>query len=140
MACGPAHIARAALEGIAWRVADIVEAMSAQAPVEALRVDGGLTNDQTLLQVQADAWASRWRVGRADTTVLGAAMLAAVGAGAVRERRARRARCWAGADRRARLRSASARRRGAGAFVERASALAPPRAARPPAGQPSRAS
>jgi glycerol kinase len=77
----PAHVARAALEAIAWRVADIVEAMTSVAPVESLRVDGGLTNDETLLQIQADALGRPLIVGRADTTVLGAAMLAGVGAG-----------------------------------------------------------
>jgi glycerol kinase len=76
----PAHVGRAALEAIAWRVEDIVEAMAAIAPVEGLRVDGGLTNDATLLQVQADALGLPLIVGRADTTVLGAAMLAGVGA------------------------------------------------------------
>jgi glycerol kinase len=78
----PAHVGRAALEAIAWRVADIVEAMAQVAPVESLRVDGGLTNDETLLQIQADAVGLPLIVGRADTTVLGAAMLAGVGAGA----------------------------------------------------------
>jgi glycerol kinase len=77
----PAHIARAALEAIAWRVADIVEAMAAVAPVRELRVDGGLTNNDTLLQIQADALGLPLTVGHADTTVLGAAMLAGVGAG-----------------------------------------------------------
>ena len=50
----PAHIARAALEAIAWRVADIVEAVRDSVPVDVLRVDGGLTRDPTLLQLQAD--------------------------------------------------------------------------------------
>ncbi len=77
----PAHVSRAALEAIAWRVADIVEAMAEVTPVESLRVDGGLTNDETLLQIQADALGVPLIVGRADTTVLGAAMLAGVGAG-----------------------------------------------------------
>jgi glycerol kinase len=77
----PAHIARAALEAIAWRVADIVAAVTAVAVVEGVRVDGGLTNDETLLQIQADALGLPLSVGRADTTVLGAAMLAGVGAG-----------------------------------------------------------
>jgi glycerol kinase len=81
-ASGPAHIARAALEAIAWRVADIVEAIAAAGPVESVRVDGGLTNSQTLLQIQADALGLPLHVGRADTTALGAAMLAGVGAGA----------------------------------------------------------
>jgi glycerol kinase len=77
----PAHIARAALEAIAWRVADILAALDAVAPVERLRVDGGLSNDPTLLQIQADALGIPLSVGRADATVLGAAMLAGVGAG-----------------------------------------------------------
>jgi glycerol kinase len=78
---GRAHIARAALEAIAWRVADIAEAFAASVPVASLRVDGGLTNDATLLQLQADALGLPLSVGPADTTVLGAAMLAGVGAG-----------------------------------------------------------
>jgi glycerol kinase len=76
-----AHVARAALEAIASHVADIVEAMSAVVPASGLRVDGGLTNDETLLQIQADALGLPLTVGRADATVLGAAMLAGVGAG-----------------------------------------------------------
>ena len=76
-----AHIARAALEAIAWRVADIVEAMAEVSAVESLSVDGGLTNDRTLLQIQADALGLPLAVRRADTTALGAAMLAGVGAG-----------------------------------------------------------
>jgi len=81
-AVGPAHVARAALEAIAWRVADIVEAFSAVTPIRTLRVDGGLTNDDTLLQLQADALGLPLTVGAIDATVLGAAMLAGVGAGA----------------------------------------------------------
>jgi len=77
----PAHVGRAALEAIAWRVADIVAAIASVAPVEQVRVDGGLTNDETLLRIQADALGLPLSVGRADTTVLGAAMLAGVGAG-----------------------------------------------------------
>jgi glycerol kinase len=80
-ATGMPHLARAALEAIAWRVADIVEAMAEVVPVEILHVDGGLTNDATLLQIQAEALGLPLSVGRADATVLGAAMLAGVGAG-----------------------------------------------------------
>jgi glycerol kinase len=80
-AVSPAHIARAALEAIAWRVTDIVEAFSGVTPIRALRVDGGLTNDETLLQIQADALGLPLTVGPAEVTVLGAAMLAGVGAG-----------------------------------------------------------
>jgi glycerol kinase len=79
---GPAHVARAALEAIAWRVADIVEAMGAAGvPVGRLLVDGGLTNDATLLRLQADALGIPLEVRDADATALGAAMLAGVGAG-----------------------------------------------------------
>jgi glycerol kinase len=80
-AAAPAHVARAALEAIAWRVADIVEAFAEAETVEQLRVDGGLTNEPLLLQLQADALGLPLSVGRADATVLGAAMLAGVGAG-----------------------------------------------------------
>jgi glycerol kinase len=80
-AVGAAHVARGALEAIAWRVADIVEAMGEVVPITSLRVDGGLTNDATLLQAQADALGLPLAVGGADLTVLGAAMLAGVGAG-----------------------------------------------------------
>src|SRR5205823_8277537 len=45
------HIARAALEGIAWRVADIVSVIQDTVPVHVLRVDGGLTRDPTMLQL-----------------------------------------------------------------------------------------
>ena len=50
----PGHVARAALEAIAWRVADVLAVVEAQAPVDVLRVDGGLTRDDLLLQMQAD--------------------------------------------------------------------------------------
>jgi glycerol kinase len=77
----PAHVARAALEAIAWRVADIVDAFAAVTPVAGVHVDGGLTNDSTLLQLQADALGLPLFCGPADATMLGAAMLAGVGAG-----------------------------------------------------------
>jgi glycerol kinase len=80
-AAGPGHIAHAALQAIAWRVADIVDAAGELMPVLGLRVDGGLTNDETLLGLQAEALGMPITVGRPDTTVLGAAMLAGVGAG-----------------------------------------------------------
>jgi glycerol kinase len=75
------HIARAALEGITWRVADVVEAVRRTVPVDVLRVDGGLTRDPTLLQLQADATGVSVQRGAVDATVAGAAALAAVGAG-----------------------------------------------------------
>jgi glycerol kinase len=76
-----AHVARAALEGIAWRVADIVAAVREAAEVGTLRVDGGLTNDDLMLQLQADAIGAPVEAGAVDATVAGAAALAAVGAG-----------------------------------------------------------
>ena len=75
------HVARAALEAIAWRVADVVSAVSAHAPVDALRVDGGLTRDSLLLQLQADFAGVPVQRGAVDATAAGAAALAAVGAG-----------------------------------------------------------
>ncbi len=77
----PAHVARAALESIAWRVADVVEAVRESVTVEVLRVDGGLTRDPTLLQLQANAAGIPVERGAVDATVAGAAALAAVGAG-----------------------------------------------------------
>jgi glycerol kinase len=77
----PGHLARAALEAIASRVADIVEAMVRAVQIRELRVDGGLSQDATLLQIQADALGLPLVVGGAGGTMLGAAMLAGIGAG-----------------------------------------------------------
>ena len=51
-----AHIARAALESIAFQVADLAQAMQADAgvPLSELRVDGGAARNDLLLQFQAD--------------------------------------------------------------------------------------
>ncbi|HWX75125.1 MAG TPA: FGGY family carbohydrate kinase [Solirubrobacteraceae bacterium] len=76
-----AHVARAALEAIAWRVCEIVEAIAEAVPVQLLRVDGGLSNDATLVRIQADAAGVPLALGQPDATALGAAMLAGVGAG-----------------------------------------------------------
>src|SRR5215210_8594537 len=78
-----ANVARAALEGIAWRVADVVAAMRESAEVDSLRVDGGLTNEPLLLQLQADTIGVRVDAAGADATVVGAAALGAVGAGVI---------------------------------------------------------
>ena len=51
--------------------------------VSSLRVDGGLTNEPLLLQLQADTIGVRVDAAGADATVLGAAALAAVGAGVI---------------------------------------------------------
>jgi glycerol kinase len=76
-----AQVARAALEGIAWRVADVVSAVREAVAVETLRVDGGLTNEPALLALQADAIGVPVERGLADATAAGSAALAAVGAG-----------------------------------------------------------
>jgi glycerol kinase len=76
-----AHVARAALEGIAWRVADIVAAIRGSVDVDVLRVDGGLTNEPLMLKLQADAIGAPVEAAGADATVLGSALLAGVGSG-----------------------------------------------------------
>ena len=50
-ASGRPEVARAALEGIAWRVADVFEAVAERVDVKTLRVDGGLTNDPLLVSL-----------------------------------------------------------------------------------------
>jgi glycerol kinase len=80
----PAHIARAAFDAIAHRVADIVEAMgpALPAPIDRLRVDGGLTRSEVLVQRQADLLGIPVEVAEFDeSTALGVAQFAAVGAG-----------------------------------------------------------
>ena len=77
------NVARAALEGIAWRVADIVTAIRETVDVDVLRVDGGMTNEPLLLELQADAIGVPVEAGGPDATVAGAAALAAVGAGMI---------------------------------------------------------
>ena len=79
-----AHIARAALEGIAFQVYDLLAAMRADsgAPLAALRVDGGAAANNLLMQFQADLLGIAVRRPQMiETTGLGAAHLAAVGAG-----------------------------------------------------------
>ena len=75
----PGHIARAALESIAFQVADVLEAVRSEtsAPLGALRVDGGAAVNNLLMQFQADVLGVpvvRPRV--TETTALGAAYLA----------------------------------------------------------------
>ena len=79
-----AHIARAALEGIAYQVADIVKAMEADAglKLKQLRVDGGASLNGLLMQFQSDLL--RVPVIRPvveETTALGAAYLAGLAVG-----------------------------------------------------------
>jgi glycerol kinase len=79
-----AHLARAALEAIAFQSRDVLEAMTADAGVaaRALRVDGGAAANDLLCQLQADlAGVPVQRPAVIETTALGAAALAALGAG-----------------------------------------------------------
>ena len=79
-----AHIARAALEGIAYQVTDILSAMQADAGVKLreLRVDGGASNNNLLMQFQADLLGVPVvRPVVTETTALGAAYLAGLGVG-----------------------------------------------------------
>jgi glycerol kinase len=81
---GKAHIARAALESIVYQVADLIEAMQADSGIELkeLRVDGGATSNETLLQFQADVLGIPVvRSKITETTALGAAYLAGLAIG-----------------------------------------------------------
>ncbi len=83
------HLARATLDGIALEIADLVEAMArdAGAPIASMRVDGGASANDLLLQIQADVAATEVvRPSVVETTALGAGMLAALGAGLVASR------------------------------------------------------
>jgi len=78
------HLARAALESIAYQVADLLDAMRADAgiPLSELRVDGGAAANDTLMQFQADLLgAPVVRPAVTETTALGAAYLAGLKAG-----------------------------------------------------------
>ena len=79
-----AHIARAALEGIAFQTMDITAAMSRDAglPLRELKVDGGASRNNLLMQFQADILGTRViRPRVVETTALGAAYLAGLAAG-----------------------------------------------------------
>ncbi len=79
-----AHIVRATLEGIAFQVADAVDAMrsASGADLVELRADGGATANSWLMQFQADLLGVEVSVPEiAETTALGAALAAGVGSG-----------------------------------------------------------
>jgi glycerol kinase len=80
-----AHLARAALESIAYQTVDAIRAMEAASgePLEELRADGGATRNAWLMQFQSDVLGVPVVVPEvAETTALGAAYLAGVGTGA----------------------------------------------------------
>ena len=79
-----AHLARAALDSIAYQTMDVLKAMQADAGIDIaeLRVDGGATGNDLLMQFQADLLGVdviRTRI--TETTALGAAYLAGLGCG-----------------------------------------------------------
>lgn len=79
-----AHIARAALEGIAFQTMDIVNAMALDAgiPIRELKVDGGASKNNLLMQFQADILGTKViRPQVVETTALGAAYLAGLATG-----------------------------------------------------------
>ena len=79
-----AHLVRATLEAIAYQSRDVLEAMAADAkvPLRALKVDGGAVANDFLCQFQADVLAAAVTRPRViETTALGAAFLAGLGAG-----------------------------------------------------------
>jgi glycerol kinase len=79
-----AHVARAALEGLAFQVADILLAMEADAGIHLteLRVDGGASVNNLLMQFQADLLGIPVvRAGNVETTALGSAYLAGLAVG-----------------------------------------------------------
>jgi glycerol kinase len=79
-----AHIARAALESIAYQTADVLEAMQNDSgiAIEELRVDGGATQNDLLMQFQADILGVPIvRPAVTETTALGAAYLAGLAVG-----------------------------------------------------------
>ena len=84
-----AHLARAALEGIAFQVADVLDVMKEDSGIalSELRVDGGAANNNLLMQFQADIL--RVPIVRpkiVETTALGAAYLAGLAVGFWKDR------------------------------------------------------
>jgi glycerol kinase len=81
---GRAHLARAALEAACYQSRDVIEAMQSDCgtPLPDLRVDGGMTRNDFLLQLQADLLGIPvHRPAVTETTALGAAYLAGLAAG-----------------------------------------------------------
>ena len=79
-----ADLARATLEGVAFQILDLIEAMNADLPVPLadLRVDGGMARSDPFLQFQADLLGLPiQRSPQPESTALGAALLAGLGVG-----------------------------------------------------------
>lgn len=81
---GRAHLARAALEALAYQIRDLADAMEADAgaPIATLNVDGGASANDFLMQFQADLLGCELRrPANTETTSLGAAFLAGLATG-----------------------------------------------------------
>jgi len=79
-----AHLARATLEGMAFQIVDLVDAMQADAgrPIKRLRVDGGAARNDLLMQFESDmVGVTIDRPENVETTALGAAYLAGMAVG-----------------------------------------------------------
>ncbi len=79
-----ADLARATLEGVAFQVADLIDAMTEDlgSPLSEIRVDGGMSRSDPFLQFQADLLGMPvHRSPQTESTALGAALLAGLGAG-----------------------------------------------------------
>jgi len=78
------HIARAALEAVAWQAREVLDAMNADSgvPLATLKVDGGMVGNELLMQFQADVvGVPVIRPKVAETTALGAAYAAGLAVG-----------------------------------------------------------
>ncbi len=78
------HVARAALEGIAFQVTDVLEAMQkdAASPIRQIKCDGGMSEDIFVMQTQADlVGISLARSASKEMTALGAGFLAGLAVG-----------------------------------------------------------
>ena len=83
-----AHVVRAVLEGVAHRGADLVEAAEADfgRPIEAIHIDGGMSENATFVQALADACGRPVELSpEKEATTLGAAYVALVGLGAIND-------------------------------------------------------
>jgi glycerol kinase len=83
-ASGTAELARAAVESIAFQVADLVDALEQdlEQPLDELRVDGGASRNDSLMQFQADLLGCPVvRTDTADSAALGAAFLGGLATG-----------------------------------------------------------
>ena len=84
LGCNKNHIVRAALESIPYQIKDVIEAMelSCNIPLERLRVDGGISQNQFIMQFLADILQKEvTNIGMQDVSAFGAACLAGLQAG-----------------------------------------------------------